>query len=56
MHMTLYYNVHFLVSQKKARTFDFMEMFKEARQSAIDRNQGTMIQFSWTIFVKFSFL
>ncbi|XP_022317933.2 WD repeat-containing protein 70-like [Crassostrea virginica] len=27
-------------SKKKARSFDFMEMFKEARQTAMDRNQG----------------
>ncbi|XP_062568772.1 WD repeat-containing protein 70-like [Saccostrea cucullata] len=27
-------------SKKKARTFDFMDMFKEARQTALERNQG----------------
>lgn len=27
-------------SKKKARTFDFMEMFKEAKQTALERSQG----------------
>lgn len=29
-----------IASKKKARTFDFMEMFKEAKQTALERSQG----------------
>lgn len=33
--------INILASKKKPRTFDFMEMFKEAKQTALERNQGT---------------